>query len=193
MIRVLLVDDHPALRAGVETVLQSALGIVPVGAASGDDELWPTLQHTRPDVVLMDYHLPFTDGLLLCHRIKHAVLPPAVIIYSAYADAAMAVPAAAAGADGLLDKSAPARELEEAIRHVSRGEPLFPPLTSEALGDAARRVDEDDRPILSMLLDHAAVGDIAAVTGVPVEHAAGRVQRLIRQLAIEVPPGGGGY
>jgi DNA-binding NarL/FixJ family response regulator len=192
MIRVLLIDDHPALRAGVETVLRSAVGIVSVGMAANEDELWPLLRHTRPDVVLMDYHLPSTDGLLLCHRIKHAVVPPAVIIYSAYADAAMTVAAVAAGADGLLDKSAPARDLEEAIRQVNRGESLFPPLTSEAVGDAARRVDEADRPILSMLLDHAPVGEIAAVTGIPVDHAAGRVQRLIQQLAVEVPSGGGG-
>lgn len=190
MIRVLIVDDHPALRAGVETVLRSSLGIVPVGAASNEQELWPLLKHTRPDVVLMDYHLPTADGLLLCHRIKHAVLPPAVIIYSAYADASMTIPAIAAGADGLLDKSADAHELQEAIRLVHRGEQLFSPLTSELMVSAAERVDEEDRPILGMLLEHVGMGDIATVTGLPVDHAAGRVQRLIRQLAVDVPLGG---
>lgn len=80
MIRVMLVDDHPALRAGLQTVLRAEPGIVPVGAASGEHDLWPLLHRARPDVVILDYHLPGTDGFLLCHKIKAGVLPPAVLL-----------------------------------------------------------------------------------------------------------------
>ena len=193
MIRVLTVDDHPALRAGVETVLRSALGIVPVGAASGEHELWPLLKHTRPDVVLMDYQLPTTDGLLLCHRIKDSARPPAVLVYSAYAGASMVIPAQAAGADGLLDKSAEASELQDAIRRVSRGDRLFPKVTEELMEDAVRQIEPEDRPLLGLLLAHAGMGDVAAAAGIPIDTAAGRVQRLIRRLAVDVPLGSGGY
>lgn len=186
MIRVLTVDDHPALRAGVDTVLRSALGIVPVGAASDEHELWPLLKHARPEVVLMDYQLPSTDGLLLCHRIKHSARPPAVLVYSAYAGAAMAIPAQAAGADGLLDKSAEASELQEAIRRVSRGDRLFPPVTEELMEDAMQRIEPQDRSLLGLLLTHAGMGDVAAAAGIPIDAAAGRVQWLIRRLAVDV-------
>ncbi|HEX3317933.1 MAG TPA: response regulator transcription factor [Solirubrobacteraceae bacterium] len=192
VIRVLTVDDRPGLRAGVETVLRSAPGIASVGAASDERELWPLLRHTRPEVVLMDYQLPSTDGLLLCHRIKHSTRPPAVLVYSAYADASMAIAAQAAGADGLMDKSAETSELEEAIRRVSRGDRLFPPIPEGLMADAVQRIEPEDRPILGLLLAHAGMGDVAAAAGIPIDAAAGRVQRLIRRLAVDVPAGRGG-
>jgi DNA-binding NarL/FixJ family response regulator len=188
-IRVLVVDRHPALRAGVDTALRSAPGFLPIGTASGDRELWPLLKHARPDVVLMEYDPPSTDGLLLCHRIKHSARPPAVLVYAAHACAAMAIPAQAAGADGLLEKSARASELQGAIRRVSRGDRLFPVLTEDVMEDAVQRIEPEDRPILGLLLAHAGMGDVAAAAAIPVDAAAGRVQQLIRRLAVDVPRG----
>ena len=193
MIRVLTVADGPALPPGLETALRRTPGIVLVGAASSDQELWPKLRHARPQVVVMDHHPPTTDRLLLCHRIKHTALPPAVLIYSAYADASLTIPALAAGADGLLGESPETSELEEAIRMVNRGEQCFPPMTGELMDAAVARIDAADRPILDLLLDHASVGDIATATRAPIDAAAGRVQRLIRQLALGVPVRGSGY
>ena len=86
MIRILVVDDHPALRAGLGAVLEAEPGLVYVGAVAGDHEsLWPALDSIRPDVVLLDFHLPQDDGLQMCERIKQRVLAPKVILYSAHA------------------------------------------------------------------------------------------------------------
>jgi len=104
MIRLLIVDDHPAMRAGLTAVLRAEPGIIPLGTASSEEDLAPTLTRTKPDVVLLDYHLPGADGLKLCRRLKRDVPAPAVLLYSAYADSAMVVPAILAGADGLLNK-----------------------------------------------------------------------------------------
>lgn len=187
MIRVVVVDDHPALRAGLETVLRSEPGIVPVGTASTGEELWPLLHRSRPDVVLLDYHLPGDDGLLLCRRIKRRLLAPRVLLYSAYAGGSLAVPAELAGADGVLGKGVPAHELCEAIRRVYRGDRVAPPLRGELLEDASSRVDQEDLPILGMLLDQTSEPDMAAVLGIPDERLHGRIDAIIRRLRVEVP------
>ena len=190
MISVLIIDDHPAMRAGVETVLGSTEDLFPVGAGSGEHELWHLVRRARPQVVLLDYHLPGTDGLVLCHRLQNAVLPPAVVIYSAYADSSLAIAAVAAGADGILNKSAPATELFEAIRTVASGGKVLPTLTAVAIGEAEDKVDAEDRPVLALLLDATALPDVADAIGIPLDVAAERVQGVIRRLRVEVPTPG---
>jgi DNA-binding NarL/FixJ family response regulator len=128
MIRVVVIDDHPALRAGLHTVLDAEPGIVFAGESDGSEEsVWPLLNRTQPDLVLLDYHLPHGDGLQLCYRIKHQIPAPKVIVFSAYAGPSLTLPAELARADGLLDKGVPARDLFEAIRLVNRGERLIDP------------------------------------------------------------------
>ncbi len=94
MIRVVVIDDHPALRAGLHTVLDAEPGLVFAGESDGDEEsVWPLLNRTTPDLALLDYHLPHGDGLQLCYRIKQRVPTPKVIVFSAYAGPALALPA----------------------------------------------------------------------------------------------------
>jgi DNA-binding NarL/FixJ family response regulator len=187
MIRVLLVDDHPALRAGLKAVLGAEPGIVPLDAASSEADLWPALQRTRPDVVLLDYHLPGHDGLDLCRRIKRTLPPPAVLLYSAYADASLAIPAVLAGVDGVMHKGAPAGELYEALRLVSRGRRVLPPLSPELLRTAAGKLAADDLPILGMALDETPPAEIAAVLGIEPGALDARVERMLRALRVEIP------
>lgn len=183
MIRILIVDDHPALQAGLSTVLRAEPGLVPVGASAGDEEsLWPALDTARPDVVLLDYHLPEEDGLQLCLRIKDRLLPPKVILYSAHAGRDLLLPATLAGADALTSKAAPARDLFEVIRRVARGDEVLPAIQREELDDASRRVDVDDLPLMGMLLGGASRVDVAATIGVPVGEVPGRIQRLLHTL-----------
>lgn len=188
MIRVVVIDDHPALRAGLQTVLDAEPGIVFVGESDGAAEsVWPLLNRTAPDLVLLDYHLPRGDGLQLAYRIKQRVPAPKVIVFSAYAGPALALPATLAGADGVLDKGIPARELFEAIRLVNRGVRLLEPVSQTVREEAAGRVDAGDLPLLAMLLEGTSERDIAAVMhceGRDVQHA---VQRILSRLRLEVP------
>jgi DNA-binding NarL/FixJ family response regulator len=187
MIRMLLVDDHPALRTGLTAVLRAEPGLVPLGTAADEEELWPALNRTKPDVVLLDYHLPPADGLVLCRRIKRTMPPPRVLLYSAYADASLVIPAMLAGADGVVNKGAPAPELYDAVRTVARGERVMPPLSRELLDAAHARLDDEDIPVLMMALDGTPEGEIARTIGVPAEEMAHRLDRMIARLKVEVP------
>ena len=187
MIRMLLVDDHPALRTGLTAVLRAEPGLVPLGTAADEQELWPALNRTKPDVVLLDYHLPPADGLVLCRRIKRTMPPPRVLLYSAYADASLVIPAMLAGADGLVNKGAPAPELYDAVRTVARGERVMAPISRELLDAARARLDDDDIPVLMMALDGTPEAEIARTIGVTPDEMAHRLDRMISRLKVEVP------
>ena len=189
MIRILLVDDHPAMRAGLTAVLRAEPGLVPLDAVASQEELWPALKRTSPDVVVLDYHLPSADGLQLCRRLKRTLPPPAVLIYSAYAEASLVIPARLAGADGLVNKGAPAKELYDAIRTVARGGSVMPPISRELLEAAHDRVAPEDLPILGMALDGTSVAEIAGVLNTDTGEISARLDEMIGRLKIEVPVG----
>ncbi|HWC28244.1 MAG TPA: response regulator transcription factor [Solirubrobacteraceae bacterium] len=187
MIRILVVDDHPAMRAGLTAVLRAEPGLVPLDTATSVSDLWPALNRTRPDLVVLDYHLPGDDGLVLCRRIKREVPAPAVLLYSAYADASLTIPAMLAGVDALVSKSTPANELYDAIRRVARGERVLPPISRELLDAAAVRLAPDELPILGMTLEGTPVVDMAEALGVEASEISRRLDRMIGRLKVEVP------
>ena len=182
MIRVAIVDDHPAVRMGVYAALRSEPGLVPVGAAQMVEEVDPLLYRTRPDVVLLDYCLPRRDGLSLCREVKSGLCAPAVLIYSAYAGASMVVPAIVAGADGIVHKGSPTRLLFEAIRIVGRGGSVLPAVSADLLQVAGATLDAEDVPILDMLVARTPPGDIADSLGLSPIALRERVEAMLQRL-----------
>jgi DNA-binding NarL/FixJ family response regulator len=188
MIRVAVIDDHPALRAGLQTVLDSEPQIAFVGGSDGADEhVWPMLNRVRPDVVLLDYHLPRSDGLQICHRIKHDVPAPRVIIFTAYASPTLALPATLARADGVLPKGAGARDLFNAIRLVHAGEQVLPAISATVLEEASAGLLGGDRALVAMLLDGATESEVAETLRMPRRDVRHSVQRILSALRLEVP------
>lgn len=187
MIRVAIVDDHPAVRLGLQTALAAEPGLSPVGAASSAAELGPLLYRTDPDVVLLDYQLPDGDGLSLCREIKQAVPARRVVLYSAFADASMTVPAIVAGADGIVHKGGRPQELFQAIRAVAGGSSSLPPVYPVLLEAAGVQLDPEDLPILAMLVDRTASGDIASTLSIDDAELARRVRRMLGRLKVPVP------
>jgi DNA-binding NarL/FixJ family response regulator len=184
MIRVVVIDDHPALRAGLQTVLESDQGIVYAGESDGAEEsVWPLLRRVEPDVVLLDYHLPKSDGLQLCYRMKQQVPPPAVVVFSAYAGPDLLLPARLAKADAVLNKGVAARELFETVRGVAAGERLLPEPSATVLREAHEHIPEDDRAVVGMLLDGTTESEVARVRGcstADVRHVVQRTLSLLR-------------
>jgi DNA-binding NarL/FixJ family response regulator len=188
MIRVAIVDDHQAVRLGLHTALRSEPGLVPVGAAANAAELAPLLYRTRPDIVLLDYNLPDVDGLTVCRDIKSQALAPGVILYSAFADGSMTIPAILAGADGILDKGVPARELFAAIRNVIGGGDALPPISPEQLHAASALLADDELPILGMLVERTPTSDIADTLRLDHVALTRRIGRMLDQLTDSVRP-----
>lgn len=192
MIRVVVVDDHPALRAGLHTVIDAEPGIVFAGEGDGSDEgLWPLLDRARPDLVLLDYHLPHADGFQLCYRIKQKLTAPKVIVFSAYASPALALPAALAHADGLINKGLGARELFESIRRVHGGERLLPETSRAMLKDAYDRLRPNDQVLIAMLLDGATEAEAAAALQEEPREIGHHIQRILGTLRLDVPAASG--
>jgi DNA-binding NarL/FixJ family response regulator len=120
MIRVLVVDDHPVLRAGLEAVLRAEPGFVCVGTASDGHELLAGLRRTRPDVVLLDWRLGDEDGVALCRSLRAEPAPPEVVLYTASAEAGLDEQASEAGAYAVVEKTADIDQLFDALRLAVR-------------------------------------------------------------------------
>jgi DNA-binding NarL/FixJ family response regulator len=120
MIRVLVVDDHPVLRAGLEAVLRAEPGFVCVGVAADGAEMQRILPRTAPDVVVLDRRLGDEDGLALCEAVRSRRGAPEVVIYTADDSPDMDRRARAAGACGAVAKERDIGELFDALRLAVR-------------------------------------------------------------------------
>lgn len=187
MIRVLVVDDHPAVLTGLLVALRCEPGIVPVAAVSSAEEAMNEAGHSDVDVALLDYHLPDEDGLVLCQRLKALDRPPRVLVYSAFAGIGLSVSARIAGADGLLDKGVATDTLLDGIRSVSRGVEVMPAVAADEMDIATTTLDEADLPIVAMLVAGTARPDIAAALHVDPAEIDSRLAAMFKRLRRRSP------
>jgi DNA-binding NarL/FixJ family response regulator len=181
-VTVLVVDDHPALRAGLKQLLDQEAGYRLLGAVSTEAELALALRRDRPDVVVLDYALARGDGLSACFRLKQAARPPCVVLYSAYVDHVFAVPATLAQADAIVSKNAPVDVLLSAIDAVAAGESQVAMPGPEAVEAASSRLLSEDLPILGMLFARMRVAEIAATLGLERRDVRSRALRIIGEM-----------
>jgi DNA-binding NarL/FixJ family response regulator len=189
IIRTVVVDDHPAMRAGMASVLSSAPDIEAAGEAASGAELWPIMQRVAPDVVLTDWHLPGDDGLVLCHRLKRRYPSVRVIIFSAYADEWLIVPTLLAQADALLAKRAQAATVYETVRSVMDGEPPEVEVSPELRQRAIDVLDPADMGIAGMLLLRTPLREIAQRSGLGTAELSDRIEGILRTVSAAHGPG----
>lgn len=187
MIRVLVVDDHPAVLTGLMVALRCEPGIVPVAGVSSAEEAMVEARRTDVDVALLDYHLPGEDGLMLCQRMKALDRPPRVLVYSAFAGIGLSVTARIAGADGLLDKGVATDTLLEAIRTVWHGSEVMPAVPADEMEIATATLDEADLPIVAMLVGGTSRTEIAAALDVDSAEIDARLRAMFKRLRRRSP------
>ncbi len=133
MIRVVVADDHPIVRAGIVALLQDADDVRVVGQASDGDAAVATVLAERPDVVLMDLRMPGCNGDEATARILAREPGVRVLILTTYESDDQILAAIEAGASGYLLKAAPESEILAGLRATARGETALAPSAAAAL------------------------------------------------------------
>ena len=135
-VRVLIVDDHDLLRAGLSTVLGLDPDIEVVGEAGDGTAAVRMARELQPDVVLMDVEMPGGDGITATARIARECAGTRVLVLTTFDIDDYVLGALRAGASGFLLKTTPPRELTAAVRACAAGETTLGPTVIARLVDS---------------------------------------------------------
>jgi len=169
MIRVAVLDRHPAVRAGLAAMMRDAPGFTFAGAVADARDLAALVYRCDPDLVVVDSVSARVDG-----RAR-------VVLYSSPVTPAIVLAASVAGFAGVVDKADGA--LLDTLRAVHDGVRMVPAVAPRDHAFAARRLDPRDRPIFAMRLAGTSPREIADVVGVGVAALNARIAAITRQLA----------
>ena len=121
-IRVILADDHPVVRQGIRTLLESAVGIAIVGEAATGTEALAMVEAEAPDVLLLDMEFPDLRGVEVAKRLSESRPEVKILALSTYNDSSFISELLSSGASGYLLKDEVPDQIVEAVRGVARGE-----------------------------------------------------------------------
>jgi len=184
MIRIALLDRHPAVHAGIRATVDAHPGLAFAGAAAVRHQLWPLLHRTRPDVLVVEHVPGVADGLGVCLRVASQPLGPRVVVCASTADAGLVVPATLAGAGAIVEPTADLRVLLHAIRVAAAGGRALPAITPRLQAQAAARLGPRDRAIFAMRLADTSPADIGAIVGLSARRVVARLQAIVAALTV---------
>ena len=133
MIRILIVDDHPIVRAGLRRIAEDDRGIVVTAEAPSGDDALVALRHHVADVVLLDVSMPGSPFMETLRRLRESHPTVRILVLSAHPEDQWAVRALRGGASGYLTKDHSPEQLLDAIRRVHRGGRYVSPTLAERL------------------------------------------------------------
>lgn len=141
LIRIILVDDHAVVRTGLKAVLGKERDLDVVGEAANGADGVALAERLKPDVIIMDLSMATMDGLEATKLVVAKKLPSRVLIMTMHAEEEYVVPLMEAGAAGYVLKTAPDREVVDAVRAVARGDLYVRPEAARALAKGYQRKD----------------------------------------------------
>jgi two-component system nitrate/nitrite response regulator NarL len=194
IIRVLLADDHPVVRKGLQTCLAKRGNLKVVGEAADGDEALRKARDLSPDVVLMDISMPGMNGLAVTEVLRKEAPEMKVLVLSVHSNKDYIFRVIQAGAHGYVSKEAPPEELIRAIESVHGGEPHF----SEDIARAAlnefvssggkkepfAQLTSREREVLVLIAEGQSNKEIADRLGIGVRTIETHRERIMRRLGI---------
>lgn len=189
-IRVLLVDDHMVVRAGLAQVLGAIEGFTVVGQAESGEEALFLCQRHHPNVVLMDVRMQGMGGISATEAICKHHPDVRVIALSTFADSETVAQMLAAGASGFLPKTVSAEELADAICRVNEGErvvgeTMAPPQPAPDAAEVAEvMLSGQQRRVLALMTKGYTNGEIASYLGISLPTARFHVSAILLKLGV---------
>lgn len=193
-VRVVVVDDHPVVRAGVRSVIESELDLEVVGEAGDATSAAAVVAESDPDVVVLDLVLPGATELSLLERLVESWPGVRVVVLSAHDATSTIRGALAAGAHGFVPKQTMSVDLVAAIREVARGGAYLhaalgarlvegpPPAPSSS--PAVECLSAREREIMLLLARGHTNREIATKLDISVRTAESHRTRLMRKLGV---------
>lgn len=193
MIRILIVDDHAIVRAGIRLLLQQHADFQVVGEAADGREALQLVQQLEPDVVLMDIAMPGMDGLAATHAISQNYPRVCILTLTQHENREYVLPMLRAGAKGYVLKRAPDDALVRAIRAVADGGTFLDPRIADVVADSIRRRDaapadpletltEREREVLQLLASGKTYQEVADALFISVKTVDFHRANLMRKL-----------
>ena len=199
-VRIVLVDDHRLVRAGIRALLEKTPQGNVVGEAADGREAFALIDKQRPDIVLIDIAMPGLNGLDAVDRIKKEWPETKVIILSMHANEEYVVRALRSDVSGYLIKDAAVDELEDAIRTVTQGEVYFSRRISkrvirdyltntDAMRGPLEQLSSRQREVLQLIGEGKNTKEIADILQVSVKTIEAHRLQLMQRLDIHDIPG----
>jgi DNA-binding NarL/FixJ family response regulator len=184
VIRILSVDDHPLLRAGVAALIGTQPDMTIVGEATSGREAIESFRSSRPDITLMDLQMPDMDGIDAILAIRSEFPNARVIVLTTYEGDALAYRALKAGARAYILKSLVRKDLLNAIRAVHAGQKHIQSEIAAGLADHAAddRLTEREIEVLTMIGDGNSNKIIADKLSITEHTVKGHVKSILSKL-----------
>jgi DNA-binding NarL/FixJ family response regulator len=181
VIRVAIVDDHPAIAAALEGAIGGRDDLVVVGSVTTATAAAELVDRTLPDVVVCDVWLDGEPGgldVLAALTAGDRQARPRILVLSGFDQPSFLRAAFEGGASGYLSKASPVEAIVEAIVSVARGETAFPAVTLRALRDAPRRPSSRELGAIRLLARGASYDEIAVGLGISIKTVESHLRRL---------------
>jgi len=195
--RLIIVDDHEVVRAGLRTLLKRWPSIEVVGEASTAAEGIELARKLAPDVVLMDMRLPDAPGVDACREICAMSPAPRVVFLTAFADEDAVMAAILAGADGYLLKEIGGEALVSAIEAVARGQSILDPGVTRSVLDGMRSMtlpakrrtrsvplSSQEQHVLALVAEGKTNKEIAAALGLSYKTVKNYLSNVFQKLQV---------
>ncbi len=183
-IRVLIVDDHPLMRDGTQTLLGQYPDIQIVGASALGNDGLRLVQELEPDVLILDLHLPDVSGVEVARQVRAKFPDVAVMVLTGYDYVGYGRALAQMGVQGYVLKTATGTEIVEALRTVARGgvvtAPYIPPRNVIDIADLTER----ELSVLQLLVAGHRNRDIADILSVSAKTVEFHMTHILEKLNV---------